>query len=421
MYDICIIGGGAAGLSCAITAGRLGLKVLLVEKNNKLGKKLYATGNGRCNITNYNFNIANNYNSSYDYYESFLYKAFNNAYNSKEANIQILDFFESLGVYTVNDNNYIYPQSNQASSVVWSMIDEVNNYNIKILLNEEIISIAGKYPHFIIKSANQAYTASQVVLANGGEAYKSLGGTDSGYNLAKSNGHSVTNIMPCLCGLITEEDTMDIAGVRSKATIKLFNSSGNFIATSCGELQFTQQGLSGICIFELSSKIGKLLAAGERPELSISLLDTIEAPHTYDSIISRIKNKLIGNRSLIGLLNGYVNDKIANYVCKINNINGKTKAIDIDKQQLIDIVSNLNNIRYHVKGLNNMDQAQVTAGGVNLDEIDPNTMESKYVDGLYIVGELLDIDGICGGYNLTFAILSGIKAGKSIYDKNQSN
>ncbi len=416
MYDLCVIGGGAAGISCAISAGRLGLKVLLVEKNNKLGKKLYATGNGKCNLTNTNFDSAKHYNSNNSQYVAFLDTALHKSYNHQRPTKQLIDFMDSIGISTVCDNNYIYPSSAQASSVVWAMIDELKAYNIDICLNTEIISIEGKYPSYEIKSKNEAFKASQIVLACGGAAYKSLGGTYLGYKLAKSTGHNITDIMPCLCGFKVADDLQDLAGVRANSSISLFNKH-KFISKSTGELQITNQGLSGICIFELSSKAGKILNSGQKPKLKVSLLDET----IYEQLKYRINTKSFGERTVIGLLNGYINDKLATYTCKLNNIDGKTKAKDISKEKLLMLADTLINLEFNITDLYDLEQAQLTAGGVDISQINPETMESTIVEGMYIVGELLDIDGICGGYNLTFAMLSGYKAGKSVYDKNKSN
>ena len=407
MYDLCIVGGGAAGLSCAISAGRKGAKILLIDKNNKLGKKLYATGNGKCNLTNSYFDIEKHYNSNSTNYMEFVTDTLYKAYDDTSPNQQIINFMDSIGINTFNDENYIYPSSAQASSVVWAIIDEIKKYNIKILSDTLVSSITGKYPQFIIKCQNDTFNAVQIVLANGGMAYKSLGGTDWGYKLAKSMGHTINTIRPALCGLCVNEDISLLAGVRALCNIKLFNDN-KVISTSQGEIQFTKQGISGICIFEISSKAGKILTQSQSAKLNISFInDSI-----YQNLINNIKASKHSNRTLIGLLNGYVNDKIAQYICNIHKVDGKSLVDNYTVDELINISSSLINTEFNINGLYDMEQAQVTAGGVSLDEVNPSNMESKLVKGLYIVGELLDVDGICGGYNLTFAMLSGYKAGK---------
>ncbi len=420
MYDLCIIGGGAAGLSCAITAGRLGLKTLLIDKNNKLGKKLYATGNGRCNLTNMNFDSKVHFNSSATAYNYFIDSALSNSYSKNTPNQQIIEFMSSLGINTMEDNGYVYPSSAQASSVVWAMLDAIKSYDINVVQNEEVLSISGKYPEFTIKCKNEAFNAARIVLANGGAAYKSLGGSTSGYQIAKSLGHSVISHRPSLCGICVKECLDAVAGVRANAQIKLLDNNGTMVQTSKGELQITKQGVSGICIFELSSKAGRLLEEGINPILDISFIHS-EDNKKYNQILKSIDNISDCNRTTIGFLNGYVNDKLAAYICDTNNISGKSMVSELNKTQLTNLVESLNSLKLHITSLYDMEQAQVTAGGVNINEINPKTMESLKVPGLYITGELLDIDGICGGYNLTFAILTGIKAGKSINDKNKSD
>lgn len=414
MYDLCVIGGGAAGMSCAIAAGCNGKKVLLIDKNKKLGKKLYATGNGKCNLSNLKFDTSKHFNSNSDNYTKFLNSVFNNAYNDYSWPYkQLIDYMDYLGIYVINKQNYIYPSSTQASSVVWAMIDELKRTNVKIASNQEVISIEGKYPSFSIKCENETYTASRVVLANGGASYKALGGSKSGYQLAKSLGHTIHPIRPCLCGINVEEDITLLAGLRADVRILLIDDYDNIIQESEGEIQITNQGLSGICIFEISSKAGKLLEKGITPKVRVSFFN----PHK-NSAYNRLKDKInIGyfdDRTIIGAFNGYLNDKLAVYACTVNEIDGKQRATDTSKTDLINILNTLNCMEFNVTSLYDLEQAQLTAGGVDIDEINPANMESKLVKGLYIVGELLDIDGICGGYNLTFAMLSGYKAGKSI-------
>ncbi len=420
MYDLCIIGGGAAGLSCAITAGRLGLKILLIDKNNKLGKKLYATGNGRCNITNMNFDSNAHYNSSSSDYNCFIDTALCAAYSSHAPNKQIIEFMSSIGIFTMEENGYVYPSSAQASSVVWAMLDAIKNLDVTVVQKQEVLSITGKYPYFTIKCQNEDFNAAKIVLANGGAAYKSLGGSTSGYQIAKSLGHSVITHRPSLCGICVKECLDAVAGVRANAQIKLLDNKENVVQISKGELQLTKQGVSGICIYELSSKAGRLLEESINPILDISFIHN-DDNRLYNQILKCIDSISDYNRTAIGFLNGYVNDKLAAYICDTNKISGKTMISELSKAQLTNLVDSLNSLKLHITSLYDIEQAQVTAGGVSISEINPETMESLKVPGLYITGELLDIDGICGGYNLTFAILTGIKAGKSVNDKNKSN
>ncbi len=409
MYDLCVIGGGAAGMSCAITAARLGLKVVLVEKNNKLGKKLYATGNGKCNLTNQYINISECYNSKSNDYIEFVNNAF-----GKNPTQNIISFVNSVGIDTMDINGYVYPKSAQASSFVWALIDELNNLNVKILLNKEIKSITTKSTHFKIKSQNEEITASQVVLATGGMSYKNLGGTDSGYKLSGNLGHSLSTIRPSLCGVKTNINLEDIVGVRANATATLIGADTGVLSQQSGELQITKNGLSGIMIFNLSSLVGAIISR-EKVYISLDFANDI-TKETYADLCNASSN-----RTVVGFLNGMINDKLASFICKNLNIDAKSKVSHISSEKLDSIYELMKNFRFPITGLMDYDSAQVCAGGITLSEIDSKTFMSNIIDGLYITGELLDIDGICGGYNLTFAILSGIVAGRGAYDKSKSN
>lgn len=403
MYDLCVIGAGAAGLCGAICAARLGKKVLVIEKNNKPGKKLYATGNGKCNITNEYWNHSNTFMSNYSNITNFLEPVLNNTPNDS-----ITGFLKSIGILTYNNNGYIYPVTNQASSVVWALLDEINNLNIKIENKVQIESIDIFDTYFTLKSKSGEYKASTVIISCGGKSYESLGGSESGYLLAKQLGHNITELRPALCGIETKENLSEISGVRITAKAKLYEAtSEDYIGMEKGELQITEYGISGIMIFNLSSKAGKLLSDKKNPYIIIDLLPDLEINY----VISLYNNQL--HRTVLGFFNGFVNDKVALYFIKKNNIEPKEKLKNISLDIIIKILKQLKNFKVNIRKLRNFDNAQVTSGGVDLREIQSETMMSKKVSGLFFAGEILDVDGICGGYNLTFAMLSGLLAGKS--------
>lgn len=410
MYDLCIIGGGASGMSAAIAAAQRGLKVIILEKNKKLGKKLYATGNGKCNVSNSIMDFNLKYNSSSKHYTEFLEKCLGiTPYE------QVKEYLESLGVLTYDVNGYCYPKASQASSVVWAMQDRLKEYSVVTALMQEISGILSKDGSFIIKCKDGQITASQIVLACGGRSYPSLGGSTDGYKFAKSFGHTIVPIRPSLCGLITEYALTDIAGVRVSAEASLNDENGTVIAAETGELQINSYGLSGIMIFNLSAKAGAMLDSGRKVYVTVNLI-----PGIADCDIKKIYVSSLG-RTVTGFLNGLVNDKLASYFINRYRLDRKALLRDIDKGTAAKLISELRAFKLEVTGLNDYDSAQVCAGGVDIEEIYPDTMMSRKVPGLYITGELLDIDGLCGGYNLTFAILSGIRAGMSAYDKNKSN
>ncbi|MBQ9609980.1 MAG: aminoacetone oxidase family FAD-binding enzyme [Lachnospiraceae bacterium] len=399
MYDLCIIGGGMSAISCAITAARRGHKVIILEKNDKLGKKIYATGNGRCNITNHNFSAdyTRYYNSSSDLYDVFLKKIFKSNCPDEE----VTDFLKSLGIITYDINSYVYPKSLQASSLMWTVNDVLKNLNVEILFKSEICKIDRIDDLYEINVSNRKIKASNVVLACGGASYRKLGGSLCGYKLAGMLDLECTDIRPALCGLKTVEDVSAVAGVRTHAVARLYsdNPENEIYAEEEGELQITNYGLSGIMIFNLSSKAGKILKSGKRAFIKIDFVPDVE-----DSVINNIFDNH-SYRKKKALLNVFLNDKLAEYVLK----NVDKTSYDTDY-----LINYLHNFKFEIKDLTDFENAQVTAGGICLDELNPDDMSIKKYSGLYAIGEMTDIDGICGGYNLTYAIITGKRAGESI-------
>lgn len=419
MYDLCVIGGGMSGMAAAITAAKAGKKVILFEKNKKLGKKLYATGNGRCNLTNMSIDLGRDFNSSYSDYETFIRDAFGDG----ELTSKVIEFFNSIGISTVNvDDTYVYPASMQASAVVWALIDALNNYNVEIVLNTEIKDIVIDTDEtYIVSHSDMKITSKKLILANGSKAYPSLGGNDTGYKLAKKFGHNIIQINPALCGLITEEDFSPISGIRAKASAVLFEDGcGEVIGNEVGELQITDYGVSGIMMFNLSSKVGRLLKQGKKPVVCIDFLRDIQEQNNFttirsteDIILGQIA-KASKDRTILAFLNSFVNDKLAAYVCDLQGIDKKTKVSQLNDETINNLIVTLNQFKVTIKSLRDFESGQVCAGGVDLKDINPIDFSSKICPGLHIAGELLDMDGLCGGYNLTFAVLSGIAAGKAI-------
>lgn len=403
MYDLCVIGGGAAGLCAAISAARLGKSVIIIEKNNKPGKKIYATGNGKCNITNECWNYNNIFMSNNSNISDFLKPVLSNTPNDK-----VREFLESIGILTYSNNGYVYPVSNQASSIVWALLEELNKLNVKIENKVQIEKIDIYDTFFVLKSNNGEYKASTVIVSCGGKSYESLGGSESGYLLAKQLGHTVTKLNPALCGIETNENLSEISGVRISATAKLYGGkSKEAIAIESGELQIAEYGISGIMIFNLSSIAGKILSDKKNPYIIIDLVPNLEIEAIKSLYYSQ------SHRTLMGFLNGFINDKIALYFIKKSNIEPKEKLYNISLDIIEKIFNDIKQFKVEIKKLRDFDNAQVTSGGVDLNEIQPETMMSKKISGLFFAGEILDVDGICGGYNLTFAMLSGLLAGKS--------
>lgn len=408
MYDVCIVGGGVAGLSAAITiaASDSDKDIIIIEKNKKPAKKLYATGNGRCNITNTDMNIRERYHSSDSGYDVFIKAVMgDNPYES------VLSFVHSLGITTYNRDGYIYPASRQASAVAWAMLDMLKCLDVTVWCGTECTGITKRDGYFVISAGDHCIQAERVILACGGRSYASLGGSRSGYKLAWSLGENIISQRPALCGLVLDNTQNTLAGVRVAADISLIDETHTIIKREKGELQYTDYGLSGIAVFNLSSIVGDMLTKNIRPIISINFLshtDIADIVTLFENL--RAKNN---TRTILGFLNGFVNDRIAASVLQQLGIDNKLSIAYIDRKRLNSIISSLTDMCYEVKDLNGYEQAQVTAGGVDIAGINPASMESLSTRGLYIAGELLDIDGCCGGYNITFAILSGVRAGEA--------
>ncbi|MCM1288336.1 MAG: aminoacetone oxidase family FAD-binding enzyme [Clostridium sp.] len=390
-------------MSAAIAAARTGANVIILEKNNKLGRKLYATGNGRCNLSNTYMNLEKAYFSCDTCYEAFLRSVLGSMPSDA-----IIEFMNSMGIFTYERNGYIYPISNQASAVVWAMTDALKKYGVTVILKADIQSVAksDKNSNITIKLADDIITAKRLIIATGGKSYASLGGGGSGYSIIKGLGIKLSKLRPALCPFIVEEDFKDIAGVRTNASAQLFVEDEPK-AFEAGELQITDYGLSGIMIFNLSSIGGAALSEGKRVTISLDFLEHYDK----DDLEGYIRKG--ETRTILGTLNGFINDKLGGFLLKRTGIDTRTTVKALSDVQIKAVVHALKNFTVEIKGLKGYEQAQVTAGGIELSAIDKNTMKIKDIEHIYAAGEALDIDGICGGYNLTFAILSGKLAGES--------
>lgn len=396
---VIVIGGGASGLIAAIKASDNN-DVTILEKNSICGKKLLMTGNGRCNYFNRDQNIKH-YHSEFFCLEKFI----DSNYNQK-----ILDFFASIGIIPEIRNGYYYPMSNQAISIKNSLVLELQIRNVKIKNNVVVKSIKKTNNVFIIKTDNEIFEADVVILATGGCSYPKTGSDGNGYKLAKSLGHTIIKPLPGLVQLITKDEIKNASGVRTKVKVSLIEEN-NFIREELGELQITDYGISGICIMQLSSYISKGLSKNYKEELAINFLPEIN--NALEML--EMRNRNLRNRTISQLLEGILNYKLINVLLKKTNINLNAKWDEITNEKKTNLINNLTNYKILVEDTKGFDNAQVTVGGIPLNEIDKN-FESKIITNLYLVGEILDVNGDCGGYNLSWAWISGYKAGESIHD-----
>lgn len=378
---IIIIGSGASGLAAGISLLRCGYDVTILERNNISGKKLLLTGAGRCNFFNSDQNIVHYHSSDKDILAKII----------TSNNIHLVeDFITSLGIVPKVKDGYYYPFANQA-------------YNMKELLERTYLDLGGKikYNYLVEKIEkknslfliNDNISCDKLILATGSKAYKMTGSDGIGYQLAKKFNHHIVKVLPSLTSLITREKT-NLKGVRVDAKVTLYED-GVKVREELGQVQFTDYGLSGICIFNLSYYAVKGLNKNKKEVITIDLMPFMD----------KVSFK---NKKVYDLLLGFLPNKMIDYILKTLDISKDVYYEDLSNDKKQELTKILKEMEFNITSYKEFDFSQVCSGGVSLREINPLTMQSIFVKNLYIIGELLDVNGDCGGYNLTFAFLTGI-------------
>jgi len=399
VYDLIIIGGGASGIMAAITASQYSEKILIIEKNNRIGKKVLVTGNGRCNYTN-TLLKSTDFNNP-DFVQQ-IFKQF-----SVEDTIA---FFETLGIEPkYEDGGKTYPLSEQSSSFLDVFLYELALRNIPVELNQEIISVIKKGDVFkITSSSNNVYLSKKVILSTGGKSMPLTGSNGSGLELAKNIGHHITEVFPALVKMKIDSPYLkQLSGVKINTQVDLLVDD-KIVQTENGDILFANYGISGPTVLELSRKANENLINGSEVNVRIALIQSLPK----SKIIERFENFKYReiDQSLIGL----VNKRFINVLIKQAGIEKNNYIVsDIPKPKLFRLVDLLFDWRLRVIGSLGFDDSQVTAGGIDLLEVEDKTLESKLVKGLYFCGEVLDVDGRCGGFNLQWAWSSGYVAALS--------
>lgn len=390
-----IIGGGASGLAAAIAAAESGNAITVFEKNDRVGRKILSTGNGRCNMTNINA-CERNYHGKYP---EFVKGAINRFWVT-----ETLDFFKELGVWhKIEENGRVYPYSEQASAVLDVLRMKTEALGVEVKTGAEVKSVRKNKSEFEIELySGDKFTADAVVVATGGKAAPNLGSTGIGYDILKSFGHKIVPQRPSLVQIKTETDVVKkLKGIKIQGSVTIGDN------TETGEILFTEYGLSGPPIFSISANL-----EGQK-YLYLDIIPEYSAKQLVQMLTERVCNapKLTLENFFAGALNKRVGQALLKYL-KIEPLS--RYSVTLSESDIEKLAQTMKKWRFKIEGTMSWNNAQTTKGGADTSEFNPNTMESRLVKGLYAAGEVLDIDGDCGGYNLQWAWSSGVLCGRGI-------
>ena len=401
-FDLLVIGAGAAGMMAAITAARDNKKVCILERLDKAGKKLLATGNGKCNFTNADMS-AECYGGNQAFVSHILEQFMVD---------ECLQFFNSIGIYPKNKNGYYYPNSEQASSVVSALIEEIERLGIVISYETLVLDIISTTEIVTVKTSKGEFCAPKLIIATGLLAAPKLGSDGSLFDIIKNFGHRFTPILPALCGFYCKGmQFKKVSGVRANGTVTAI-IDGQVVSKDTGEIQFTDYGLSGIPVFQISRYLSKGLYQKSNVKVAINLLPNWEKEQVLGELNHRKTMKY--TQPVSSLLNGLINQKLSDALMEKANIDKELFVSSLSDTQMNRLADVLQEISVTVTKFRDYEFAQVCTGGIPVSDIDWSTLESKYVSNVHFAGEILDVDGICGGYNLHFAWATGFLAAKSL-------
>lgn len=413
MSHVIVVGGGAAGMFAAIAAAKNGHQVTLYEKNEKLGKKIFITGKGRCNITN-----AADMEELFDAVvtnSKFLYSSFYGYTNQN-----VIDFFEDAGVpVKIERGNRVFPISDHSSDVIRALEREMKKVGVKICLNTEVKSVEaekGKFDKVVLKDTT-TQTADACIVATGGLSYRSTGSTGDGFRFAENVGHKVTQCFPSLVPMETKEPWIcELQGLSLRNVEAKILDGKKELYKDFGEMLFTHFGVSGPLIISASSYVGKKFMDknGQKKELTLEI--DLKPALTEEQLDQRVLRDFEENhnRQFKNAITKLFPTKLIPVMLELGGIDPEKKVNSIEKEERKQFVHLIKHFRMTLTGLRDYPEAIITKGGVNVKEIDPGTMESKLVKGLYFAGEVLDLDALTGGFNLQIAWSTGYAAGNAI-------
>ena len=391
---IVIVGGGAAGLMAAINIKNDNNEVVILEKNEEVGKKILVTGNGRCNLWNFDMHYSK-YNSSNP---ELLDKIITPEYEDDALN-KLVELFSILK----NKNNYLYPRSNKATTVRDVLLHVCNKLGVEIITNYTVTSIK-KTDKFII---NNDITCDKLIISCGGKSLPITGSDGSIYSILKDMGHTIIEPLPSLVPLFANESYLNKwNGIRCDAKVTSI-IDGVKTKEETGELQLTDYGISGICVFNISRDIVKALNEGKNANVQISFLELGEDEKVYFELEEK-------NNTVYELLLKVFDKKLIKILLDKMDINPDAYIKSLTTKEMSRLADYIERFNINITGHGDFNKSQVTQGGVSLEDINPDTLESKKIKDLYLIGEVLDIDGDCGGYNLGFAWMSALKVSDHI-------
>ncbi len=426
--DVIVIGAGASGMMAAITAARRGRSVLILEHMDKVGKKILATGNGKCNYTN-EYMTAECYHG-----DQRLLTDIRSQFERDDA----IAFFRELGIWPKAKNGYYYPNSGQALSVVEALQMELKQLDIAVVCGCQVQGLSEDYVGFAVATSTGVYKARKVIVACGLLAAPKLGSDGSMIPVLKELGHRFVPIVPALCGFYASGmEFKKVSGVRCEAELTLEidtihakvsstdgknaenhailpDTDAKHIPKERGELQLTDYGVSGIPVFQLSSQAAKALKEKKKVSMRIDFLPEIAGGELESELHRRVERAKTSVMTLEQTLCGLFNQKLIPVLVKKAGIVAGMQADRVDAAQLRKLTNAIKNYPVTLDKVRDFEFAQVCAGGIRTEELDTKTLESRLVPGLYFAGEILDVDGICGGYNLQWAWSSGFVAGTNV-------
>lgn len=405
MSKVLVVGGGAAGMFAAIFAARSGSEVHLYEKNEKLGKKLFITGKGRCNITNASdmevlfASVLTN--------PKFLYSSFYGYTNE-----DVIQFFEEAGLHTkVERGNRVFPKSDHSSDVIGTLVRILNRERVKIYLHQEVekvVSKEGIFENLILKDGTAVY-GDACIVATGGCSYQTTGSTGDGYRFAKENGHQVSDLLPALVPMNVKEGFVkELQGLSLRNVKAAVYQGKKLLYEEFGEMLFTHYGVSGPLMLSASSVVGRQLRK-EALRLEIDLKPALSEEQLDQRVLREFEE--YKNKQFKNAVHKLFPAKLIPVMIEVSGIEPEKKVNEISKKERLGFVHQIKHFEMTLTGLRDFNEAIITKGGIKVKDIDPGTMESKLIKGLYFAGEVLDLDALTGGFNLQIAWSTGYAAG----------